>query len=53
MHHVNVHLSIGFYLWMGSMLGMALASFMITGGYFMEDNAEHARLLAELKEAVD
>ena len=41
-------LSIGFYLWIGSMLGMALASFMITGSHFMEDNAEHARLLAEL-----
>ncbi len=49
MHHGDVRLSIGFYRWMGSMLGMALAPFMITGSYFMEDNAEHSRLSAQLK----
>ncbi len=42
-------LNVGFYLWIGSILTMAMASFLISGSYLMEDNAEHARLLAELK----
>ncbi len=45
-------LTIGYYLWNGSILAMALASFLIAGSYFMEDNVEHARLLEDLKEAV-
>ena len=43
-------LRVGFYLWIGSILTMALSSFLISGSYLMEDNAEHARLLEELKE---
>jgi hypothetical protein len=46
-------LTIGYYLWNGSILVMALASFLITGSYFMEDNAEHARLLGELKQTAE
>jgi len=42
-------LSVGFYLWIGSILTTAMASFLISGSYLMEDNTEHAHLLAELK----
>lgn len=42
-------LSVGFYLWMGSILTMALASFLVSGSYLMEENAEHERLLTQLK----
>jgi len=41
-------LAIGFSIWIGSILAMALASFLISGSYLMEDNTEHERLLAEL-----
>lgn len=42
-------LTIGYYTWNGSILVMALASFLISGSYAMEDNIEHDRLLAKLK----
>ncbi len=42
-------LTIGFYLWIGSILAMALASSLIGASWFMQDNVEHERLLAELK----
>jgi len=42
-------ISVGFYVWIGSILMMALASFLISGSYVMEDNLEHERLLAEWK----
>jgi hypothetical protein len=42
-------LAIGFYFWIGSILAMALASFLISGSWIMEDNEEHERLLADLK----
>ena len=40
-------ISVGFYVWIGSILMMALASFLISGSHVMEDNLEHERLLAE------
>ena len=43
-------IAIGFYFWITSIFLMALASFLISGSYVMEDNIEHERMLAELKE---
>ncbi len=41
-------LNVGFFVWVGSILAMALASFLIGGSYFMNDSAQHAQLMAEL-----
>ncbi len=43
-------LNVGFFVWVGSILAMALASFFVAGGDFMKDGAEAERLLAELKD---
>ena len=42
-------LTVGFHVWIGSILVMAVASSLIGASWFMEDNVEHERLLAELK----
>lgn len=46
-------LNAGFYVWIGSILVTALASFLIAGSYAMEDNFEHDRMLAELNGSLE
>ncbi len=45
-------ISVGFYVWIASIFVTAMASFLIAGSYAMEDNAEHDRMLAELKNSM-
>ncbi len=45
-------ISAGFFVWIASIFVTALASFLIAGSYAMEDNLEHDRMLAELKNSM-
>lgn len=46
-------LSIGFYLWIGSIFAMAIASLLVAASYVIEDNIEYDQRLAELKKSCD
>ena len=46
-------LGIGFYLWIGSIFAMAIASFLVAASYIIEDNIEYDQRLAELKKSCD
>ncbi len=45
-------LAAGFGLWIGSILATAVASLAVGASWFMRDNIEHDRLLAELMKSV-
>ena len=47
------YLAIGFYLWIGSIVAMAIASFLVAASYAIEDNIEYDQRLAELKKSCD
>ncbi|MHB8903423.1 MAG: hypothetical protein ACYC6Y_32060 [Thermoguttaceae bacterium] len=44
-------LALGFYLWIGSILAMALASFLIGASWVVEDNRDYQLALAQLQPA--